>query len=529
MSSNITDRPETRPAPGSRGPAGDGAPSVLREDELNLPRTAGLVGGFLVLLGGGVLVLRQYGLAQRVSPTVATIGLVVGIAGLLYHAAFDRDLQLRRLYLVFAAVLLGLGAFLSALLLASPDRATLLFSGGYVCMTLALLFALASHRNEIEPEVRRVTELVLGAAGVALALPGMFWGHLNPAVLLPYGTLLALLGAVYLAGFFATRGSSDDLAYRAGWVVAGFGLVVFLVALGRSALPPLFHHFGWSDQAGAGYVMPQGILLMILGLLYLAVGYTAVAENPLVTMTRRELSAFFYSPIAYFVLVGFTLAAAINFASFVNLLLQVRTPIPEPVVQYYIYSLWPVVTVVFAVPALTMRLLSEEQRSGTMEVLLTAPVSETTVVLGKFLAAFVMFLTVWVPFGLFLAALRLGGAAPFDYRPLLAFLVALCVTGAGLVSMGLFFSALTRNQIASGVLTFVGMFALLFAHIAKGQFFRDEPNSLWVPVLTHVSYLDAWSTALEGKVEPNLLLFYLSMTVFFLFGTVKLLESRKWR
>jgi ABC-2 type transport system permease protein len=529
MSSKITDRPEGRPAADGWGPAADGAPSVLREDELSWPRTAGLIGGCFVLLGGGVLILRQYGLAQRVNPTVATLGLVAGIAAMLYHAAFDRDIQLRRLYLVFSAVLLGVGAFLCVLITADTGRGPLLFGGGYVFMALALLFGLASHRNETDPEVRRYTELALAAAGVLLALPGLLGGNVSATVLLPYGTLLALLGAVYLAAFFATRGSADDSAYRAGWAVGAVGLLVFLVALGRSALPPLFHHFHWTDHPPADYLMPQGILLMILGLLYLAVAYTSVAENALVAVTRRELAAFFYSPIAYFVLVGFTLAAAINFASFVNLLIQVRSPIPEPVVQFYIYSLWPVITVVFAVPALTMRLLSEEQRSGTLEVLLTAPVGETTVVLGKFLAAFIMFLAVWVPFGLFLLALRLGGAAPFDYRPLLAFLLALCVTGAGLVSMGLFFSALTRNQIASGVLTFVGMFALLFAHIAKGQFFRDEPNSLWVPVLTHVSYLDDWSTALEGKIEPNLLLFYLSMAALFLFATVKVLESRKWR
>jgi ABC-2 type transport system permease protein len=176
-----------------------------------------------------------------------------------------------------------------------------------------------------------------------------------------------------------------------------------------------------------------------------------------------------------------------------------------------------------------MRLLSEENRTGTLEVLLTAPVTETTVVLGKFLAALVMYLLVWVPFGLFLVALYLGTRTAFDYRPLLAFLLTLVVTGAGFVAMGLFFSSVTRNQIASGVMTFVVMFGLLFAYIAKSQFFRGEPNSLWVPVLTHISYLDAWSAALEGKIQPNLLLFYLSLAVLGLFATVKVLESRKWR
>jgi ABC-type transport system involved in multi-copper enzyme maturation permease subunit len=173
-----------------------------------------------------------------------------------------------------------------------------------------------------------------------------------------------------------------------------------------------------------------------------------------------------------------------------------------------------------------MRLLSEEQRSGTLEVLLTAPVDEVTVVLSKFLAAFVMYMAVWVPFGLYLLAIPLAGAPGFDYRPLLSFLLGLSVTGAAFISMGLFFSSLTRNQVASGVLTFAGMIALTFVSLIP---WWTEVSSTWETVLKRVSYLDLWTNSLEGKLLLPGLMFFASLTLVWLFVTVKWMESRRWR
>ena len=181
------------------------------------------------------------------------------------------------------------------------------------------------------------------------------------------------------------------------------------------------------------------------------------------------------------------------------------------------------------VPVITMRLMSEEKRTGTLEVLLTAPVGETSVALSKFVAAFLFFLATWVPFGLLLLALRIEGGKPFDYRPLLSFFVGLCFTGAGFVSMGLFFSSLTRNQIISGILTLVGMVALTLIFLFNMMLQRLKgPDTPWATVLTHISYLDIWVDTTDGKLVPRLLLFYFSMTIAWLFLTVKVLEARRW-
>jgi hypothetical protein len=103
----------------------------------------------------------------------------------------------------------------------------------------------------------------------------------------------------------------------------------------------------------------------------------------------------------------------------------------------------------------------------------------------------------------------------------LSFIIAFAVTGAGFLSMGLFFSAVTRNQIIAAVLTFAGMLALTSLFLLT----HDGPLR---EVFVYVSYLNLWLAALEGLFTPRWLLFHVSMAIFFLFLTTKVLEARKW-
>ena len=121
------------------------------------------------------------------------------------------------------------------------------------------------------------------------------------------------------------------------------------------------------------------------------------------------------------------------------------------------------------VPALTMRLVAEENRTGSMEVLLTAPVNEGPVVVSKFLATWLFFLLTWLPSGLFLIALRIEVRQAFDYLPLLSYYVCLAAQGLAFVGMGLFFSTLTRNQVVAAVLTFVGMLVFLACYMIRDR------------------------------------------------------------
>jgi hypothetical protein len=513
MSKAITDKEGQRPLPPGWGPE-ETAPSVVREDEPALPRTLGMIGAALVIFGGMALAFNLSGRLVRVGSAWASLCLCLGLGGLLFHAAFDRDVQFRRVYAAFAYLCLVVGAFLCFL---PYPKMGAQFGPGFLCMSLALPFFLSFHRNETEQNLRNIIELTLGAAGVVMAAVGLFGGSLRAPFLLPTGLLLAFLGLAYLIAFVFTRGISDDLGYWGALAVGAAGLLVFVAALVRSFIP------------SQNYFMPQGVLLLAVGALYMLVSVGLWSDRPVVVLTRRELAAFFYSPMAYFVLLGFSFIAWIQLWFFVESLLPNpmgrRSPVIEPIVRDYVGSWLPIFANLLLVPVLTMRLLSEERRSGTLEVLLTAPVDETQVVLSKYFAAVIMYVVAWVPFGLFLTAIPLGGGPPFDYRPLLSFFVGLLVTGAGFVGMGLFFSSLTRNQIAAVILTFAGMIALTAVQVARNFV---TPEGGWDSTLTHLSYLEVWTTTLEGKVVLRNLLFYASMAIFWPFLTVKVLEARKW-
>src|SRR4051812_35276632 len=155
-------------------------------------------------------------------------------------------------------------------------------------------------------------------------------------------------------------------------------------------------------------------------------------------LVRRELAAYFLGPIAYLVLIGFQLVAAFNFYQLVTLLGQFRNEysgLRDPMNSYVAGSVPFWLAMLVAIPALTMRLLAEERRNGTIETLLTAPVTETEVVLSKWVAGVVMYLVLLVPFALYLPVLRQSGRYPFDLGPMLAM-------GIGLTTMGMMFVAL---------------------------------------------------------------------------------------
>jgi ABC-type transport system involved in multi-copper enzyme maturation permease subunit len=488
----------------------------MRRDDPTVARVFGMIGAACVIFGSVALLLNSASKTTPLGSGWATFILALGLACLLFHATFDWDVQFRRTYMAFGYLCLMAGAFLC---LVPWQKVGDKFGLGFALMTLALFFILAFLRNEEDRFQRRVGQGVLGVAGAALAAAGLIGGNVHVNFLIPYGLLAAALGLVYLASFVASRGISDDLAYRAALGMTIAGAVIFLVALVRVfiAAHPI------------EYLVPAGILLLLLGVAYTVTGYSLFSDRPLVVLTRRELGAFFYSPMAYIILFVSVIAYGYAYFSFTLRLVSSDRGILEPILLPYVIALFPVVFVMLVVPALTMRLLSEERRTGTLEVMLTVPVTEVQVTLSKFLAAFLVFLVTWIPFGLFLVYLRVDGGQPFDYRPLLSFFTALCVTGASFISMGIFFSSLTRSQIGSFLFTAVGMLFMTLVFIAE-DFLRaiQMDQSAWMTVLTHVSYLDAWHMTLQGKLVLRNLLFFASMTVLWLFLSVKVLEARKW-
>lgn len=234
------------------------------------------------------------------------------------------------------------------------------------------------------------------------------------------------------------------------------------------------------------------------------------------TLTQRELSVFFYSPIAYVVITVFLVVTGIFFISD-NFL-----PGAEASLRITFGNYLPVI-LVFVVPMLTMRLLSEEFRGGTIETLMTAPVSEADVVLGKFCGTLVFYLVMLAT--TLLHVILVAAYGPLDVGLVLCTYVGLILLGALYISVGLFFSACTRNQVIAVVCSFVLLAVLTFL---ANYLAREQEGNLRV-VLQHLSIMTHFQDFARGLFDINHLVFFLSTTALFLFGSVKVLESRRWR
>ena len=164
-----------------------------------------------------------------------------------------------------------------------------LFGLGYVGMVLGLLFQIAFLRNETVPQIRDVTQYALGGVGALLAVVGLLLGYLlaesTADFLLPSGLLLALLGLAFLVACVSVKGTSDEWSYRIGLAIGGLGAFVVVLALVRSLLP------GWFRSSSVNFLLPWGLLLMTMGVVYILTAIGLVSDNRVVVMMRREIGA----------------------------------------------------------------------------------------------------------------------------------------------------------------------------------------------------------------------------------------------
>jgi gliding motility-associated transport system permease protein len=505
--------PETRES-AYRPFAAEAGLSEVRADVPTFARWVGGLGLTFVFFGTAILTFNTFGPPRWLGPTFGQFCVIIGLTCLLYHAASDADRQIRRAYGGFGLIFAAAGVIVS-FLPAQGAVGGLFLPWGFICFIISLVFLLAFSRHEDDPVWQKATFYTLGGIGAAAALAGLVGGSIATNFLVPYGLVLAFVGLFYLWATIGLPGTPVELRYRIGVALGVLGAVVAVVALARCFIP------------GQRYLVPSGLLLIGLGALYAIIAVGLVSDRQFLVLTRRELAAYFYSPIAYLVLFGTTIVGLFTYWKFIGSLLDMRgmpAARPEPIVREYIVDLLPVFCVIFIVPVITMRLLSEERRTGTYEVLLTAPLGEMNVVLSKFFAALIFYLLALLPWGLFLIELRVDGGKSFDYLPLLSFYVALVCSGAAFVSMGLFFSSLTRNQIIAAVMTFMGMMSLLAFFLLDRQDLGPTVSALF----RQFSFINLWITSLGGKIHIRDIVLQLSIAAFWLYLTTKVLEARKW-
>jgi ABC-2 type transport system permease protein len=488
------------------------APSVMVADRQSATQFAAFLGLFLVIVGATSLFFLPN--KYLITPGWGFAFLTLGFALMIYHSFADPEYQFRRVYSGLA-MLMGLAGVVASVLPASTSYGPVWLTVGLPLVALSPLFVFGVLRHEDEAAPRRVLQAFLG-----LMFLLVFGGSLAGLVLKTQfiasgGVGFFLLSALYAAGYIGSHDADSDRGYRAGLAL---GVIALGLVAGGLIASFVIEHF----------LVPDGLTLIGVGLLMGMISLGTCSDAPPVVLTRRELAAYFYSPIAYFVLLAMLAVFSLNFwiwSAGLSLETEQRGGVVEPIVLRYVFGLVPVLILTVFIPIVTMRLFSEEQRSGSLEVLLTAPVRETAVILSKFTAALLFSLLMWLPSYLFLFALRLFNPVEFDYRPMLSFAVVLVATHVNFVAMGLFFSSLTANQVIAAVLTFAGM-VLQTVFFFYGAFTR---GTFAYELFQHLSYLELWHRALGGDLIVSQILLHVSIGAFFLVLTGLTINSRRWK
>jgi ABC-2 type transport system permease protein len=182
----------------------------------------------------------------------------------------------------------------------------------------------------------------------------------------------------------------------------------------------------------------------------------------------------------------------------------------------------------FFVPAITMRLWAEEKKLGTMEVLMTLPVRDYQVVLGKFFASFCfLILTVGLSFPLVITVAVLANPDPgVDFGPIIGSYLGVLLMGGAYLAIGLFISSLTENQIIAFIISIVVIFALII--VGEDIVLFSVPDPL-VPIFDYLSLGKHFDSISRGVIDSRDLVYYFSMIGFFLYLNVRKLETGKWK
>lgn len=247
--------------------------------------------------------------------------------------------------------------------------------------------------------------------------------------------------------------------------------------------------------------------------------------KPAWTIAKREVFAYFVSPIAYVVTVVWLIWCGLQYYLLAGLYAGAPSlsASSNPLSAFFGGSVLFFIPLLIFAPVLSMRLLAEERHTGTLETLLTAPITTAHVVLGKYLAGLFFWLSLWIPTGLYVWITRQFGNV--DMGAVAASYLGVMGIGTYYMAIGLAMSALAKNQIVAALLTFMilaGLFAVgLLSFIESFAPYRDAIDyiSLW-------GHMQAFS---KGIVDSRFIVFDLSVAALFVYLAWRVLEGRRWQ
>ena len=257
----------------------------------------------------------------------------------------------------------------------------------------------------------------------------------------------------------------------------------------------------------------------------------------IIAIYRREMGSYFVSPIAYIVVGAFLVVCGYFFyritGYFIDLALTAQMQarqqggpsqidVPGLVLRDFFGSTSQIM--LFMIPMLTMGIYSEERKRGTMELLMTSPVTELQIVIGKFLAAVSLFACMLAPTLIYLLVIAIYSEPGLPWRLVWSGYLGLLLLGAALVAIGAFISSLTESQIIAVVITFAVFILLLVLNVGS-----RGADSMLGDVLQYVSILRHFDDFSRGVIDTSSVIFYLSLSGIGIFLTLRTLDSMRWR
>ncbi len=245
------------------------------------------------------------------------------------------------------------------------------------------------------------------------------------------------------------------------------------------------------------------------------------------TLLRRELSAFFFSLTGYVIIAAVTLIIGYNFVVFVQKLGSDPTAMPLTEMFYNSFYFWLILLLI--TPVITMRLFALEKATGTFETLMTTPVGDVQVVAAKFSAAVIFYMIAWLPLLACMAIIQHFARqnSVLDAGTVGGMYAGILLTGSLFISLGCFASSLTRNQMTAAMISFalgVSLFSLGF--LATG---RPADADWQSQMLAGFNLFEQMHNFARGVVDTQTVIFFVSLTFLFLFLTVRVVESRRWK
>jgi ABC-2 type transport system permease protein len=245
------------------------------------------------------------------------------------------------------------------------------------------------------------------------------------------------------------------------------------------------------------------------------------------TLLRRELAAFFLSPNGYVIIAAVTLLVGL---SFVVLIAGVGSdPFTEPVTEMFYSTFYFWLILLLGTPVITMRLFAQEKASGTFETLMTTPVGDAQVVGAKFSAAVIFYLVTWLPLLACLLVVRhyTNQTSALDAGSVGGMYLGIFLIGSVFLSLGCLASALSQSQMMAAIISLVlGVSLFSLAYLAKAT----PVTTHWqTQVLAVFNLFDQMHDFARGAVDTRAVLFSVSATFLFLFLSLRVVESRRWK